>query len=85
MGKRRTPQDIQFNEQLLDRLWSKNYIDGETCIITFRDLVHGNYRGSFPYTVPAGVGKKYLIKQNKRTRGSSPVNTTYSIIKIKIA
>lgn len=82
MGKRRTPQDIEFNEQLLDKLWAKNHISGNTCNITWVELVNGKYRGSFPYTVPSGVGEKYMIKQNSQTRGESPTQKTYSVFKI---
>jgi hypothetical protein len=82
MAKRRTKQDIAYNEKLLDRLWERNHKTGNCFTITFIDLVGGGYRGSLPYTIPSAVGEKYIIKQNKRIRNSSYTKTTYSVIKM---
>ncbi len=81
MAKRRTKQDIAYNEKLLDRLWERNHKTGNCFTITFIDLVGGGYRGSLPYTVPSGVGEKYMIKQNKQQRNRSSIYKTYSVFK----
>lgn len=82
MGKRRTKEDVAFNETLLDKLWDANYTSGDSCIITYMDLKNGEYRGSLPYTVPSSVGSKYLIRQRKQRRGNSTLEKTYSILKM---
>mgnify|MGYP007100159987 CR=1 FL=1 len=82
MAKRRTKADVSWNEILLSGICTSKG-NGKTATITFRDLHNLGWRGSMPYCTPMTQGK-YMIKQDKRKRGLSPTETTYSIVKLWI-
>lgn len=81
MAKRRTKEQVASNAVRLDTLFRQNTVDGKTAKITFRQLFESGYEGSMPYTIPSGAGD-YLIKQNKREYRTSPLEITYSILKM---
>lgn len=80
MAKRRTKQDVAWNEILLSGIITAHG-DGVSATVSFRTLQRLGWRGSMPYCTPMTQGN-YLIKQEKRKRGMSVTNTTYFITKL---
>jgi hypothetical protein len=79
MAKRRTKEEVAFNENICKRLFEKYHRDNIADGISRRELYGMGWKGSAPYTVPSSFGN-YMIKQDRAKRGDFYRN--YSIFKM---